>query len=160
MSATIRRIGQPGDLGWVVMAHGEQYAREFGWDVSFEALVARIVADWAGKHDDAREAAWIAELDGRRVGCVFCVREDDATARLRILLVDPVARGQRLGARLVRACMEFARQAGYERMVLWTNDPLAAARAIYLAEGFRLTAEEPHHSYGVDLVGQTYEVAL
>jgi len=160
MSAIIRRIGQPGDLGWVVMAHGEQYAREFGWDVSFEALVARIVADWAGKHDDAREAAWIAELDGRRVGCVFCVREDDATARLRILLVDPVARGQRLGARLVRACMEFARQAGYERMVLWTNDPLAAARAIYLAEGFRLTAEEPHHSYGVDLVGQTYEVAL
>jgi len=160
MSATIRRIGQPGDLGWVVMAHGEQYAREFGWDVSFEALVARIVADWAGKHDDAREAAWIAELDGRRVGCVFCVREDDVTARLRILLVDPVARGQRLGARLVRACMEFARQAGYERMVLWTNDPLAAARAIYLAEGFRLTAEEPHHSYGVDLVGQTYEVAL
>jgi len=160
MSAIIRRIGQPGDLGWVVMAHGEQYAREFGWDVSFEALVARIVADWAGKHDDAREAAWIAELDGRRVGCVFCVREDDATARLRILLVDPVARGQRLGTRLVRACMEFARQAGYERMVLWTNDPLAAARAIYLAEGFRLTAEEPHHSYGVDLVGQTYEVAL
>jgi len=160
MSATIRRIGQPGDLGWVVMAHGEQYAREFGWDVSFEALVARIVADWAGKHDDARETAWIAELDGRRVGCVFCVREDDATARLRILLVDPVARGQRLGTRLVRACMEFARQAGYERMVLWTNDPLAAARAIYLAEGFRLTAEEPHHSYGVDLVGQTYEVAL
>ena len=160
MSATIRRIGQPGDLGWVVMAHGEQYAREFGWDVSFEALVARIVADWAGKHDDAREAAWIAELDGRRVGCVFCVREDDVTARLRILLVDPVARGQRLGTRLVRACMEFAREAGYERMVLWTNDPLAAARAIYLAEGFQLTAEEPHHSYGVDLVGQTYEVAL
>ena len=160
MSATIRRIGQPGDLGWVVMAHGEQYAREFGWDVSFEALVARIVADWAGKHDDAREAAWIAELDGRRVGCVFCVREDDATARLRILLVDPAARGQRLGARLVRTCIEFARDAGYRRMVLWTNDPLRAARAIYLAEGFRLTAEEPHHSYGVDLVGQTYEVAL
>ena len=156
----IRELGLPGDLGWVVMAHGEQYAREFGWDVSFEALVARIVADWAGAHDDAREAAWIAELEGRRVGCVFCVREDDTTARLRILLVDPVARGQRVGTRLVRACMEFARAAGYRRMVLWTNDPLAAARAIYLAEGFRLTAEEPHHSYGVDLVGQTYEVAL
>lgn len=160
MTASIRRIGQPGDLGWVVMAHGEQYAREFGWDVSFEALVARIVADWAGAHDDTREAAWIAELDGRRVGCVFCVREDERTARLRILLVDPVARGQRLGARLVRTCLQFARDAGYERMVLWTNDPLAAARAIYLAEGFVLTAEEPHHSYGVDLVGQTYEVSL
>ena len=160
MTATIRRIGQPGDLGWVVMAHGEQYAREFGWDVSFEALVARIVADWAGAHDDTREAAWIAELDGQRVGCVFCVREDDETARLRILLVDPAARGQRLGTRLVRTCLQFARDAGYRRMLLWTNDPLVAARAIYLAEGFRLTAEEPHHSYGVDLVGQTYEVAL
>jgi len=157
---TIRSIGQPGDLGWVVMAHGEQYAREFGWDVSFEALVARIVADWAGGHDDAGEAAWIAELDGRRVGCVFCVREDERTARLRILLVDPAARGQRLGTRLVRTCLEFARAAGYQRMVLWTNHPLAAARAIYLAEGFQLTGEEPHHSYGVDLVGQTYEVAL
>ena len=160
MTASIRRIGQPGDLGWVVMAHGEQYAREFGWDLSFETLVARIVADWAAAHDDALEAAWIAEQDGRRVGCVFCVREDDATARLRILLVDPAARGQRLGTRLVRTCMEFARAAGYQRMVLWTNDPLAAARAIYLREGFELTAEEPHHSYGVDLVGQTYEVAL
>jgi GNAT superfamily N-acetyltransferase len=160
VEASIRGIGQPGDLGWVVMAHGEQYAHEFGWDVSFEALVARIVADWAATHDDAREAAWIAELDGRRVGCVFCVREDDATARLRILLVDPAARGQRLGRRLVRACLDFARGAGYRRMVLWTNHPLVAARAIYLAEGFQLTAEEPHHSYGVDLVGQTYELAL
>src|SRR4051812_1948136 len=160
MGATIRAIGQPGDLGWVVMAHGELYGREFGWDASFETLVARIVADWAGAHDEAREAAWIAEQDGQRVGCVFCVREDDVTARLRILLVDPVARGQRLGARLVRTCLEFARAAGYRRMVLWTNHPLAAARAIYLGEGFQLTAEEPHHSYGVDLVGQTYEVAL
>jgi GNAT superfamily N-acetyltransferase len=160
MTATIRRIGQPGDLGWVVMAHGEQYAREFGWDGSFEALVARIVADWAGHHDEEREAAWIAELNGQRVGCVFCVREDDATARLRILLVDPAARGQRLGTRLVRTCLQFARDAGYRRMVLWTNHPLAAARAIYLAEGFRLTAEEPHRSYGADLVGQTYETPL
>jgi len=160
MTASIRRIGEPGDLGWVVMAHGEQYAHEFGWDASFEVLVARIVADWAGAHDDTREAAWIAELDGQRVGCVFCVREDDDTARLRILLVDPAARGQRLGTRLVRTCLQFARDAGYRRMLLWTNDPLVAARAIYLAEGFRLAAEEPHHSYGVDLVGQTYEVAL
>jgi GNAT superfamily N-acetyltransferase len=160
MTATIRRIGRPGDLGWVVQAHGEVYAREFGLDTSFEALVARIVADWAGQHDDAREAAWIAEQDGERVGCVFCVREDDDTARLRILLVDPRARGQRLGARLVRACLDFARTAGYRRMVLWTNHPLAAARAIYLAEGFRLVAEEPHDSYGVHLIGQTYELEL
>jgi GNAT superfamily N-acetyltransferase len=159
MGATIRRIGEPGDLGWVVQAHGEQYAREFGWDVSFEALVARIVADFAGDHGE-RETAWIAEQDGERVGCVFCVREDDATARLRILLVDPKARGQRLGTRLVRTCLEFARAAGYRRMVLWTNHPLVTARAIYLAAGFRLTGEQPHHSYGVDLVGQTYELEL
>jgi len=159
MGATIRRIGRPGDLGWVVQAHGEQYAREFGWDASFEALVARIVADFAGEHGE-REAAWIAEQDGDRVGCVFCVREDDRTARLRILLVDPKARGQRLGTRLVAECVEFARAAGYDRMVLWTNHPLVAARSIYLAAGFRLTGEEPHHSYGVDLVGQTYELDL
>ena len=159
MVATIRRLDRPGDLGWVVQAHGELYAREFGWDTSFEALVARIVADWAAAHDDTVEAAWIAEQAGDRVGCVFCVRDDDATARLRILLVDPRARGQRLGTRLVRTCVDFARGAGYSRMVLWTNHPLRAARAIYLAEGFRLTHEEPHHSYGVDLVGQTYELA-
>jgi GNAT superfamily N-acetyltransferase len=159
MTATIRRLGEPGDLGWVIQAHGELYAREFGWDSTFEALVARIVADWAAGHDD-REAAWIAEVDGDRVGCVFCVREDETTARLRILLVDPSARGHGLGRRLVETCLAFARTAGYRRMVLWTNDPLVAARSIYLAAGFRLTREEPHHSYGVDLVGQTYELAL
>jgi GNAT superfamily N-acetyltransferase len=158
--ATIRPIGQPGDLGWVIQAHGELYAREFGWDVTFEALVARIVADWATEHDAVREAAWIAELDGERVGCVFCVAEDKDTARLRILLVDPRARGHRLGTRLVDACLDFARQAGYRRMVLWTNHPLVAARSIYLAAGFTLVGEEPHHSYGVDLVGQTYELDL
>jgi GNAT superfamily N-acetyltransferase len=158
MTVTIRRVGEPGDLGWVIREHGEQYAREFGWDTSFEALVARIVADWANAHDPAREAAWIAELDGERVGCVFCVREDDETARLRILFVDPRARGRRLGTQLVRTCIEFAREAGYRRMVLWTNHPLTAARAIYLACGFRLTDEEAHHSYGVDLIGQSYEL--
>lgn len=160
MTATIRDLGEPGDLGWVLQAHGELYTREFGWDTSFEALIARIVADYAANHDPAKEAAWIAELDGERVGCVFCVREDAATARLRILLVDPKGRGQRLGSRLVRRCVDFARDAGYSRMVLWTNHPLVAARAVYLAEGFRLVAEEPHHSYGVDLVGQTYELAF
>src|SRR5258707_5122310 len=101
---SIRRLGRPGDLGWVVMAHGEIYAAEFGWDTSFEALVARIVADYAADRDPAREAAWIAELDGRRVGCVFCVGADETTAQLRILLVDPAARGHRLGARLVAEC--------------------------------------------------------
>jgi GNAT superfamily N-acetyltransferase len=160
VKTVVRSLGRPGDLGWVVLAHGEQYAAEFGWDASFEALVCRIVADFAAAHDPAREAAWIAELDGVRVGCVFCVAEDDETARLRILLVDPAARGRRLGTQLVRVCLDFAREAGYRRMVLWTNHPLVAARSIYLAEGFRLSSEEPHHSYGADLIGQIYELDL
>lgn len=157
---TIRRLGQPGDLGWVVMAHGEMYAKEFGWDASFEALVARIVADYAGDHDDGREAAWVAELDGRRAGCVFCIAADDQTAQLRILLVDPAARGHGIGTRLVDECLDFARAAGYKRVKLWTNDPLVAARHIYLSRGFQLVEEEPHHSYGADLVGQVYELDL
>ena len=157
----IRPLGQPGDLGWVVMAHGETYASEFGWDADFEALVARIVADYAEGHDPRRERAWIAEVDGRRAGCVFCIAADqDGTAQLRILLVDPTARGHSLGKRLVEECVRFARSAGYRRMVLWTNDPLVAAGRVYRAVGFRLTAEEPHHSFGVDLVGQTYELDL
>ncbi|MFZ3492542.1 GNAT family N-acetyltransferase [Streptomyces sp. 5.8] len=161
--AVIRPLGEPGDLGWVVMAHGEQYAKEFGWDGSFEALVARIVADYAAAHDPSREAAWIAELDGRRVGSVFCVAGDEdgeGTAKLRILLVDPAARGHRLGSRLVAQCVDFAREAGYGRIRLWTNDTLVAARGIYLAAGFRLVEEEPHHSFGADLVGQVYELDL
>ena len=159
---SIRSLGQPGDLGWVVMAHGEVYAQEFGWDSSFEALVARIVADYAGAHDPAREAAWIAEVGERRLGCVFSVADPDyaATALLRILLVHPDGRGRNLGRRLVGACVEFAREAGYERVRLWTNDPLAAARHLYLERGFRLLAEAPHHSFGADLVGQTYELEL
>jgi GNAT superfamily N-acetyltransferase len=158
--AMIRPIGRPGDLGWVVKAHGEVYATEFGWDTTFEALVARIVADYAADHDPAREAAWIAEVDGRRVGCVFCVTDDETTAKLRILLVHPDGRGRGLGGRLVDACVDFARAAGYARMRLWTNDPLAAARHVYLTRGFSLIAEEPHHSFGADLVGQTYELDL
>jgi GNAT superfamily N-acetyltransferase len=154
----IRRLGRPGDLGWVVMAHGEQYAAEFGWDSTFEELVARIVADYAGQHDDAREAAWIAEKDGRRVGCVFCVAADEQTAQLRILLVDPAARGHKVGTRLVDQCLEFARGAGYKRMKLWTNHPLLAARRIYLSRGFQLVGEEPHRSFGADLLGQVYEL--
>jgi GNAT superfamily N-acetyltransferase len=156
----IRELDQPGDLGWVVAAHGECYAREFGWDTTFEALVAGIVADYARDHDPAREAAWIAELDGQRVGCVFCVAADDHTAQLRILFVDPAARGHGLGGRLVDTCVGFARAHGYQRMVLWTNDPLVSARAIYLSRGFRLVDEEPHRSFGVDLIGQNYELDL
>jgi GNAT superfamily N-acetyltransferase len=156
----IRPLGQPGDLGWVVMAHGEVYAKEFGWDTTFEALVARIVADYAADPDRPRKGAWIAEVDGSRAGCVFCVEKDEVTAQLRILLVDPTARGLGLGQELVRLAVEFARTAGFLRMVLWTNDPLVAAGRIYRAAGFELTAEEPHHSFGVDLVGQTYELAL
>jgi GNAT superfamily N-acetyltransferase len=142
------------------MAHGELYAREFGWDADFEALVARIVADYAADHDPDGEAAWIAELAGERVGCVFCVREDETTAKLRILLVDPAARGHQLGTRLVDICLEFARASGYRRITLWTNDVLASARRIYEAAGFELVASEPHHSFGHDLVGQNWALEL
>ncbi len=159
--ATIRRLGRPGDLGWVVMAHGEVYAQEFGWDTSFEALVARIVADFASADVDDRRAAWIAERRARRVGCVFCVPDaDPGTAKLRILLVEPAGRGHGLGGRLVDTCIDFARGAGFARLRLWTNHPLVAARRVYLARGFTLTGEQPHHSFGVDLVAQTYELAL
>ena len=144
------------------MAHGEVYASEFGWDTSFEALVARIVADYAAGRDPNRDNAWIAELDGRRVGCIFCVGDPDheGTALLRILLVHPDGRGYDLGRRLVGECLQFARGAGYGCVRLWTNRPLAAARHLYLERGFELIAEEPHHSFGVDLVGQTYELDL
>jgi len=159
-AAVIRPLGQPGDLGWVVMAHGEVYAEEFGWDTSMEALIARIVADYANDHDPDRESAWIAELAGRRVGCVFCVAADEHTAQLRVLLVHPDARGHQLGARLTDECIRFARAAGYRRMKLWTNHPLVAARRIYLAAGFELVEEKPHTSFGMDLVGQVYELDL
>jgi GNAT superfamily N-acetyltransferase len=156
----IRPLGEPGDLGWIVMAHGEVYTAEFGWDSDIEAFIARIVADYAVDRDPVREAGWIAELDGRRVGCVLCVQADDRTAQLRVLLVDPSARGHGLGGRLVDECMAFARRAGYARMTLWTNDPLLAARRVYLSRGFTLVGQEPHRSFGVDMVGQTYQVDL
>ena len=159
-SVHVRALDRPGDLGWVVQRHGEIYAAEFDWDTSFEALVAGIVADYAKEHDAAREAAWIAEVDGRRAGCVMCVAKDDRVARLRILLVDPSARGLGLGHRLVAECVDFARRAGYEELVLWTNDKLTAARRIYDRAGFRLVAEEAHHSFGHDLRGQTMALRL
>ncbi|RAS62371.1 acetyltransferase (GNAT) family protein [Lentzea atacamensis] len=156
----IRPLGRPGDLGWVVQAHGELYAAEHDWDTSFEALVAKIVGDYAADHDDAGEAAWIAELDGERVGCVFCVREDDTTAKLRVLLVHPKARGLGAGNQLVDTCVRFARDAGYERMVLWTVDGLTSARKIYEAHGFELVEKTPQHSFGHDVVGQRWEREL
>ncbi|HET6165248.1 MAG TPA: GNAT family N-acetyltransferase [Marmoricola sp.] len=157
----VRDADRPGDLGWVVMAHGEVYSEQFGWDGDFEALVARIVADYADRHDPAREAGWIAEIDGERAGCVFLMAgERPGEARLRILLVTPAARGLGVGSRLVDHCLGFARDAGYERVVLWTNDVLVSARRIYEAAGFVLTDEDPHHSFGHDLVGQTWSLDL
>jgi GNAT superfamily N-acetyltransferase len=159
-SPSIRPVGRPGDLGWMVMAHGELYAREFGWDADFEALVARIVADYAEARDPDREQAWVAELGGQRVGCVVCVRDDDVTARLRILLVEPAARGHGLGHRLVDTCVRFARDAGYHWLTLWTNDVLLDARRIYESAGFELAEQEAHHSFGHDLVGQSWVLDL
>lgn len=147
---------RPGDLGWVISRNGALYAEEYGWDHTYEALVARIVAEFVQDRDPQRERAWIAELDGAPVGCVFCVREDDSTARLRLLLVEPRARGLGIGARLVDEVLDFARRAGYKRIVLWTNDVLSGARRIYQRAGFELVGENRHTSFGKDLVGQDW----
>ena len=151
---------RPGDMGWVVERHGAIYADELGWDGDFEALVARIVADYHAGFRPGRESAWIAEVDGARAGCIFCCQRDASTAQLRILLVEPWARGLGIGSRLVAACTSFAAEAGYDTLVLWTNDVLLSARRIYEAAGFRLVDEERHHSFGHDLVGQHWELAL
>jgi len=150
------RAPQPGDMGWVVQRNGAVYAEEFGWDASYEALVARIVADYVDHRDPDCEAAWIAEVDGTRAGCVFCVRENASTARLRLLLVEPWARGLGIGARLVEEVLRFARRAGYSDITLWTNDVLVDARRIYQRAGFTLDDETRHHSFGHDLVGQNW----
>ncbi|NMH97811.1 bifunctional helix-turn-helix transcriptional regulator/GNAT family N-acetyltransferase [Pseudonocardia acidicola] len=152
----------PGEYGWVVARHGAVYAAEYGWDDSFEGLVAQIVGTYLTDHDPARERAWIAEVDGRPAGCVFCVADPDHddVAKLRILLVEPWARGLGLGTRLVDACVAFARDAGYRRIGLWTNDVLVAARRIYRAAGFVLEGEERHHSFGHDLVGEFWSLDL
>lgn len=131
-----------GDLGWTVYRHGVLYSQEYGWGQDFEALVARIVADYGDAHDPLREAGWIAEMDGERVGCVFCVRKDDETAQLRMLLVEPSVRGTGIGQRLVEECLRFARTAGYRRMMLWTRDVLTGARRIYRTAGFQLVEEQ------------------
>lgn len=184
------RAPRPGDLGWIIERNAALYAEEYGWDETYEALVARIVADFAGGHDPVREAVWIAELDGRRAGCVMCVTDrphgphgpdgqdsngpdgpdsadgtgghpaEGGTARLRLLLVDPAARGHGVGDRLVGECVGFARAAGYRELVLWTNDVLVAARRIYLRAGFELVAEEKHRSFGHELTGQDWRLAF
>ena len=154
------RPPQPGDMGWVVQRNAAVYAEEFGWDSSYEALVARIVADYADHRDPDAEAAWIAEVDGRSAGCVFCVRENATTARLRLLLVEPWARGLGIGSRLVTEVLGFARQAGYSQLTLWTNDVLADARRIYQRAGFTLDDENRHYSFGKDLTGQNWSRAL
>jgi DNA-binding MarR family transcriptional regulator/GNAT superfamily N-acetyltransferase len=154
------RPPQPGDMGWVVQRNAAVYAEEFGWDTLYEALVARIVADYVDHRDPDAEAAWIAEVDGAPAGCVFCVRENTSTARLRLLLVEPWARGLGIGARLVDEVLRFARQAGYSQVTLWTNDVLADARRIYLRAGFTLDNESRHHSFGKDLTGQNWSRPL
>lgn len=147
-----------GDIGWAIERHGRLYADEYGWNAEFEVLVATLFARFASDHDPESERCWIAELDGERVGCVFVVRNEDdpAAAQLRCLLVDPLARGHGVGRRLVEECLAFARTAGYRRMLLWTNDVLAAARHIYERCGFILAEENRHHSFGHDLVGQVW----
>jgi DNA-binding MarR family transcriptional regulator/GNAT superfamily N-acetyltransferase len=162
-AAFVLRPPAPGDLGWVIQRNAALYAAEYGWDDSYEALVARIVADYAQRvrQEGTRgEAAWIAEAGGEPVGCVFCMRKSATAAQLRLLLVEPTARGMGIGERLVAECVSFARRSGYAEIVLWTNDILHAARRIYQRAGFELAGSAAHHSFGHDLVGQDWRLSL
>ena len=154
------RQHRPGDMGWVVQRHGELYWQEYAWDERFEALVAEIAARFIKDLVKERDRCWIAERDGERLGCVFLVKHSEEEARLRLLLVEPSARGLGLGRRLVEECVSFARSAGYRKLGLWTNSVLDAARHIYRQQGFRVVKEEKHHSFGQDLVGETWELEL
>jgi len=151
---------QPGDMGWVVHRHGVLYAQEYGWDEQFEALVASIVAKFIQHYEPKRERCWIAEKEGEIVGSVFLLKQSKTVAMLRLLLVEPKARGVGIGTRLVSECQRFARYAGYRKIRLWTNNILIAARHIYEKAGFRRIHEDPHHSFGHDLVGETWELKL
>jgi GNAT superfamily N-acetyltransferase len=156
----ILRQPKPGDMGMVVHKHGALYDQEYGWDQHFEALVAQIVADFVKNFNPQRERCWIAEMNGEVVGSIFVVDGREEVAKLRLLLVDPKARGLGLGTRLVEECIQFAKNVGYKKMVLWTNSNLLKARHIYQKTGFELVAEEHHHSFGHDLVGETWELRL
>lgn len=156
----ILRDPQPGDYGWIIHKQGMLYANEYGWDVSFEALVAEIIGKFSKEFIPGREKCWVAVQDGLVVGSIFIVRQDDNTAKLRLLYVDPAAQGQGLGRRLVNECIQFTRNAGYQHIVLWTNDILLAARHIYETAGFILIEQEAHHSFGKDLVGQNWKLEL
>ncbi|MEU9685760.1 bifunctional helix-turn-helix transcriptional regulator/GNAT family N-acetyltransferase [Amycolatopsis japonica] len=157
----VLRPPRPGDFGWVVHRHGALYSREYGWDERFEALVARVVAEYVDRRGDPRQAGWIAELDGERVGSIFCMpAEDGVTAKLRMLLLEPAARGRGVGKRLVSECIEFARASGYPAMELWTVSLLEAARAIYQKAGFQLVSEETITGFGYELTGQTWRLEL
>jgi DNA-binding MarR family transcriptional regulator/GNAT superfamily N-acetyltransferase len=156
----ILRTHQPGDMGWVVYRHGILYAEEYAWDEQFEALVAEIVTRFIRNYDPKRERCWIAEKAGDNVGSVFVVKQTDATAKLRLLLVEPKARGLGIGIRLVNKCIKFAQQVGYREITLWANGILTAARHIYQQAGFRLVNEQPHKSFGQDLVAETWELSL
>jgi DNA-binding MarR family transcriptional regulator/GNAT superfamily N-acetyltransferase len=158
--SAILREPRPGDMGWVVQSHGALYASEYGFDASFEGLVAEIAAKFLASFDASRERCWIAEIDGAQVGSVFLVRHSDDVAKLRLLLVDPAGRGQRLGQRLVAECIAFAKACGYRRITLWTQSILVAARKIYQEAGFKLVATEPHRSFGQSLIGETWELEL
>jgi DNA-binding MarR family transcriptional regulator/N-acetylglutamate synthase-like GNAT family acetyltransferase len=151
---------RPGDIGWIVQSHGALYASEYGFDASFEALVAEITAKFLNSFDASRERCWIADIDGTQVGSVFLVRQTDDIAKLRLLLVDPRGRGQRLGQRLVAECIAFAKACGYRKITLWTQSILVAARKIYQDAGFKLVATEPHRSFGQSLIGETWELEL
>jgi DNA-binding MarR family transcriptional regulator/GNAT superfamily N-acetyltransferase len=154
------RTHRVGDIGWIISRHGALYAEEYGWDISFEQLVAEIAAQFLKPHDDKRERCWIAEVDGEPVGTVMLVKGSDTVAKLRLLIVEPSARGLGIGRALTNECIRFAREAGYTEMTLWTQSILVAARNIYRAAGFQLVKSEPHHSFGHDLVGETWERAL
>ncbi|HEY1291851.1 MAG TPA: GNAT family N-acetyltransferase, partial [Chloroflexota bacterium] len=157
---TLRHVAQPGDLGWVVERHGALYHQEYGWDVTFESLVASIVAKFVDHFDPQRERVWIAERQGMRMGCVFLVRASRRVAKLRLFLVEPEARGLGIGHHLVRELLAFARSAEYHTVRLWTQSNLLAARHIYAQAGFKLMQSEPNHSFGYDLVSETWELRL